>query len=256
MVLFIGYSPENRAWRSYHDFLKKIILNFGLRTICEIGCGANPEFSYPELERAKDEYHLMDISKTELAKAPDEYIKIVADVTSPDLPSEHKYDLIFTKMLAEHVADGKAFHTNILHLLSPNGIAVHFFPTLFNVPFIINKISPERISDKLLYYFSRYHHKFPAKYSWCYGATKKQIGRFDDLGYRVIVYGGFFGHEGYWEKIPVFRNIHVAKTSFLLKHPNPHFTSYAIIVVAKKESAETIDSGIIDEYKKHFINSL
>ena len=48
---------------------------------------------------------IIDISAKELAKAPAGYRKRVLDVTQPLTGKEGTYDLVFSKMLAEHVSD-------------------------------------------------------------------------------------------------------------------------------------------------------
>ena len=139
-------------------------------------------------------------------------------------------------MLAEHITDPLQFHKNVLSCLANNGLAVHYFPTLYTLPFFANYIMPERLADILLHMFEtrdRFQHaKFPAYYRWCRGPTHKQIQRFVSLGYEVVEYRGFFGH-GYYQKIKVLDKINRIKTNYLLKHPNPIFTSYAYVVLRK-----------------------
>ncbi|MGI0025065.1 MAG: hypothetical protein ACREA4_07970, partial [Nitrososphaera sp.] len=80
----------------------------------------------------------------------------------------------------------------------------------------------------------RYHHgKFPSYYSWCRGPTKKQLDRFIDLGYSVMEYRGFFGHENYYQKLPFAQKISRKIASSLLRHPIAHLTSYAYVVLKK-----------------------
>jgi hypothetical protein len=139
-------------------------------------------------------------------------------------------------MLAEHIIDPEQFHKNILSCLTTNGLAVHYFPTLYTMPFVVNYIMPERLADILLHIFQardRYQHaKFPAYYRWCRGPTLRQINRFVSLGYEIVEYQGFFGH-GYYQKIKVLDKINMIKTEYLLRHPNPNFTSYAYLVLRK-----------------------
>src|ERR1700721_1406514 len=53
------------------------------------------------------------------------------------------YDLVFSKMLCEHLPDARTFHANCLRLLRPGARAVHFFPTLYTLPFVANRLIPE-----------------------------------------------------------------------------------------------------------------
>jgi len=96
---------------------------------------------------------------------------------------------------------------------------------------------PERVADALLQLVAprdkEQFGKFPAYYHWCRGPIKRQIQRLESVGYEVVEYKGFFGHN-YYERVPLFREAHKLKTHFLLKHPIPWLTSYAIVVLKKK----------------------
>ena len=95
------------------------------------------------------EYTILDISENELGKAPDQYKKLAQDIMANDLSSTERFDLVFTRMLAEHVKDGELLHRNVYSLLNPGGFAVHFFPTLYAVPFLVNRLLPETLSALL-----------------------------------------------------------------------------------------------------------
>lgn len=217
-------------------FLTNLIDKKRIKKICDIGGGANPVISTDFIKEKNIEYYLLDISEHELKKAPENYNKIRADIASPHFNVDTKFDLIFSKMLAEHITDPEQFHKNVLSCLNTNGLAVHYFPTLYTLPFIINYVMPERLADILLHMFEtrdRFQHaKFPAYYRWCRGPTKKQIQRFFSLGYDVVQYRGFFGH-GYYSKIKLLDKLNWIKTNFLLNHPNPVLTSYAYVVLRK-----------------------
>ncbi len=228
----------DEAWLGYGSFISGLIEKHGARRICEIGGGANPTLSAQYVAQRGIDYSILDISETELNKAPDTYHKIVADVASPGFSlGESRFDLIFSKMLAEHIRDGEQFHKNVLRLLSDRGLAVHFLPTLYTLPFVVNRLFPEALAEKLYRLFAfrddyRYG-KFPAYYSWCRGPIRSQMRRFEELGYEVLLYKGFFGHSGYYSKLPVLGKLHALKTTFLLRRPIPLLTSYAYIVLRK-----------------------
>lgn len=177
----------------------------------------------------------MDISATELAKAPDCYEKIVADICSRQL------NFIFSRMLAEHVKDGAAFHGNVYRLLAPGGAAFHFFPTMWAPPFVLNRLLPERLGAAILHFIQSGRErggrigKFPAYYSWCRGPTLSQIARLKLLGYSVESYVGFFGHRGYYTKFPVLLKFHDSIVRWLLAHPKPWLTSFAYLTLAKSK---------------------
>jgi len=189
------------------------------------------------IEKKGINYTILDISEDELKKAPSGYKKLAANIASPELSlGDVSFDLVFSKMLAEHIRNGEQFHKNILRILARKGLAIHFFPTMYSFPFIVNKLVPERLADKLLNIFAprdRYQHeKFPAYYSWCYGPTRKQMHEFNSLGYEVIEYRGFYGHS-YYRKVAPLRMLHDVKTRFFLRNPNPNFVNYAYVVLKK-----------------------
>ena len=169
----ISYLDSEIAWRDTKSIIADKLIRTGSKRILEVGAGANPLFDEAFLRQHQLEYTALDISARELAKAPDCYHKVVGDICDPNLKIEGRYDFVFSRMLAEHVKDGRAFHQNIFGLLQAGGRAFHFFPTLWALPFVINRILPERpsqwILDKLQGNRSQdgNHAKFPALYSWC-----------------------------------------------------------------------------------------
>jgi len=237
MVTRISYERSRVAWEGFLPFILDLIKKNNIKRVCDIGGGCNPVMSIDYIEKNDLDYSILDISEIELLKAPGNYNKILADISSPDFMTEKKFDLVFSKMLAEHISETEQFHRNVLSCLTEKGLAVHFFPTLYALPFVINCILPEYFTDVMLNIFAprdRYQkNKFPAYYNWCLGPTRKQIQRFISLGYDVIEYKGFFGHETYYNRINILKKIHQFKTDYLLRHPNPIFTSYACVVLKK-----------------------
>lgn len=236
MTTNIVYGHSFDALHGYEDYLLQLIENHNAKSICEVGGGANPLLKKDYIVNKNIDYAVLDISEGELAKAPPHYTKIVSDISSKEFTSNQKYDLVFSKMLAEHVPDGKQFHKNVLSMLSDNGIAFHFFPTLYTFPFFVNYLIPENLSQVLLDIFNprdKYQNaKFPALYKWCRGPVKRQIHRFKGLGYDIVEYRGFFGHD-YYERVKPIHKLHELKTKFLLRKPNPFFTSYAYVILKK-----------------------
>lgn len=238
----ISYQPSEFAFNEFTQCVMDLAIKMGSKAVCEIGGGANPALSSDFIREHGLDYAIIDVSKAELDKAPSPYNKIHADIVSEDLRIQEKYDLIFSRMLAEHVKNGRLFHENVYRLLTEKGIAFHFFPTLYSLPFIANRILPENISinvlDLLVPSAESERGKFPAYYKWCLGPTKKQIRRFEAIGYRVVEYRGFFGHKDYYKSIKPLKWLHTIKTSILLRHPNPFFTSYAYVILSKNQEIE------------------
>jgi SAM-dependent methyltransferase len=242
----IRFDVSSHAWTGYLDFVQANIVRARARRVLELGGGANPVLPLDFVERHGIEYTVLDISEAELAKAPAGYRKICCDIGSPHMEfggHDAGYDIVFSKMLAEHVKNGEQMHRNVFRLLAPGGRAVHYFPTLYAPPFVVNRIFPEALGDRLLQWLEPGREKegkkgkFPAYYSWCRGPTKHQLRRLRGLGYDIEEYIGFFGHNVYYKRIPIVRDVHRGISGWLVAHPIPSLTSSAYVVLSKPMAA-------------------
>lgn len=237
----IKYEHSNLAWDRHLDKIRELASQPGIQSVCEVGGGANPLLTPEFLAEHGLEYTVIDISETELAKAPEGLHKVVGDVSSEGFSHDKQYDFVFSRALAEHVKSGRNFHRNVFKLLKPGGRAFHFFPTLFAFPFLVNKLMPEALAERVLHMLTPGREregkdgKFPAYYSWCRGPMKSQLRKFEEIGYRIEEYIGFFGHEGYYRKLKPVLFMHRKISSFYAKHPVPLLTSYAFLTLRKPE---------------------
>ena len=119
----------------------------GVSDVAELGAGAKPLVGDADKWGFVNHRVVIDISADELAKAGTDVETRVADLCQPIATGHNSYDLVFSNMLCEHLADPRTFHENCFNLLRPGGLSVHFFPTLFAFPFVINKLIPERLSS-------------------------------------------------------------------------------------------------------------
>lgn len=235
----VRYELTADAWARYDRRINDTIRSRGIKRILDIGGGANPVIPVEMVRELNLDYTVLDISGEELAKAPIDYHKVEADITKDVQLVKGGFELAFSKMLAEHVKDARQFHQNVFDLLAPGGIAIHFFPTLWAFPFLINKLTPEAFAEKVLLALTPYRKKsgrfakFPAYYQWTTGPTQKQLARLKSVGFEIEEYVGLYGHGGYYEKIKPILAIHNAEANFLVKHPIPTFTSYGVVVLRK-----------------------
>lgn len=238
----IRYASSTTAWGGYTGYVQDLIVRSGARRVLELGGGANPAIPLDFLERHGVEYTVLDISPTELAKAPAGYRTLCRDIGAARMDLSDRagyYNLVFSKMLAEHVRDGEQMHRNVFRLLAPGGHAVHYFPTLYAPPFVVNRLFPERLTDHLLHWLESGREqdgrkgKFPAYYSWCRGPTRRQLARLQGLGYAVEEYIGFFGHRVYYRRLPPVRRVHCWIADWLVSHPIPALTSSSYVVLGK-----------------------
>jgi SAM-dependent methyltransferase len=207
--------------------------------ICEVGGGANPMLRLSLLDAAGiEEYVVTDISQKELDKAPEGYRKVCADVSAPLPDSLAAFDLVASRYVAEHVEDAAAFHTSVFAMLRPGGKAMHFFPTLYEPAFVLNRVMPERLSSRALERLQDNrdaegnHAKFPARYRWCRGPTGKQLKRFYAIGFEVERYLAVFGH-GYLHPHPRVEAAATAAADFLCQRRAALFCSYAAVTLRR-----------------------
>lgn len=202
--------------------------------IVDIGGGANPVLSEEKALRFK--YIVIDINQKELDKAIGAYFEKVCT----DISTDHagiKCDLIVTKMLLEHIPNPKEFHTSCYNMLNHGGQALHFFATKYSPASIVNRILPEHVSRSILYRIQQRswetEGKFPAYYRWCMGPTKKQICKFQSVGFIIEQYNGYLG-SGYLVNIPILNLLERLYNTIILKIKSPYFCSNSIIFLSKK----------------------
>ncbi len=244
----ISYStPTSNCFDDLRDRLETLLKQPRKLSILDVGGGRHPFLPESAIKEHGHQYAILELSYEELLQAPQYVRKIECDISgdlskarelgsdgTPTLAGQ--FDLVFSVMVAEHIADPAAMHRNIWKLLAPGGDAVHLFPTMFSIPFVINKFLPERISWTLNYLFSpkgrRSRAKFPAYYRWCFGPRRPAIRRFQSLGWEIIEYRGYFGHA-YYKRFPGLRQLHKWKSDLLERHPHPFFSNYALLWLRK-----------------------
>jgi SAM-dependent methyltransferase len=228
-------APDEWAHLDFTARLRQRLEQLRGGTVCELGGGARPALE-PEFLREHDLACLVvDLSESELAKAPPGYRTLVGDVSSPAFQTgEHdgSYDVVFSRVLAEHVRNPRQFHLNVRRLLRPGGVAMHFFPTLWWPPFVANRLLPEGIAEWILLRIEPWRErsgrsgKFPAYYHWCFGPTRSQIARLSSTGFMVEHCVAYFGENSHAPG-RVLGALNHAWTRAMLARPVYHFTSYA-----------------------------
>ena len=223
----------------HKDFIRDLIVSERLHSICEVGGGRSPLFSVDEVNDLQLDYTLLDVADTELRNAPGGYNTVCADICQIGFGGDDgRYDLIFSIMLAEHVSSGAAMHRNVHRLLRPRGYAFHYFPTLFNPAFVVNKLLPERASFWLLRLLLRGRSrlkKFPARYSWCVGPSRRNVDRLERLGYEVVQYRAFYG-TSYLSQVPILGKIERSFHRLAEQRRSRLFTSYAWLLLRKADA--------------------
>ena len=234
----VSYADWREAESSFIRYVSDWARAHPEAAICDVGGGAKPVLE--EEERRGRRYVVIDIDAEELAKCPADVERVQADIATPSFRSPGRFELVVSNTVAEHVIDPETFHCNVLGMLAPGGTVAHFFPTLWALPFVVNRLVPDRISEPVLLRIQPNRvaegdeGKFRAYYRWCRGPTRRQIRRFRRLGYEIERYSGYFGHGYYWPIRPM-ELLEDWKTRRLIKRPVPALTAYAIVVMHRLE---------------------
>lgn len=230
---------KEKSWETsmlrYGDELKAIVAASPNADILELGAGRYPSFRLAEMPSTVQSYTVNDISADELALLPEGYEKACFDVSGDAANFRDNYDVVFSRFLAEHVPDGQAMHRNVHQVLRPGGVAFHLIPTLYAVPFIINKFLPEKLTTQILKIFSPRRvisPKFPAYYSACYGNPDRMRQMLTEIGFRKVEIRNFYGHF-YYEKIPGLNALHRQFSALAARRNWTLLSSYAYIKAYK-----------------------
>jgi SAM-dependent methyltransferase len=203
------------AWANYKPVVRDLCKKFGARRLIEIGGGRDPLFDRTEIKDLDVAMTVNDIAPGELAVLPQGYQTACFDVAGDISRVGHlrnSFDLAFSRMVFEHVADGERAWANMHELLAPGGVALAFIPTLYSLPFVLNWLLPDKLAAAIVKLIYRHRTNdedpvFPARYSWCFADEARMRTMLSGLGYREVVVQPFYGH-GYFRFFPGVRDIH------------------------------------------------
>lgn len=228
------------GWERAPEAAAALITRLGARDILEVGSGASPTLSAEFVRRHGLHYTTNDISDAELQRTDAGFQRLCLDFAGEVPPSRYhdSFDVVFSRMVNEHVRDGERYYRNIATVLRPGGVTFHWFSTLFALPFVVNRLMPESLAgpllDTLVPSRNGRHRKFPAYYSWGRGPTRAMCERFDRIGFDVLEYTGYFGHRYYLHRLPWLHALEERKARWLARHPRAHLTAYAHVVLRKR----------------------
>jgi SAM-dependent methyltransferase len=238
---FVGERIAERwyswAMANYPDTVLALAATYQCRDLLEVGGGRSPLLDGPRLAAAGLNYTVNDISETELRHCPEWADKVCFDIAGDPAPTG-QYDLIFSRMVQEHVRSGRKYYRNIFQLLRPGGIALSFHPTLYAVPFVINYLIPSGLSAAILKSLGsrltdaeEQYPKFPARYRWC-RASAGVAARLRGIGFSEISVVPFYGH-GYFRNLPLVREVDDFVARAARASRTTLMSSYAYTIVRK-----------------------
>ena len=148
------------------------------------------------------------------------------------------FDLMFSRMVFEHVDGVEQAWRNIHALLKPGGVALAFFPTLYAPVFTLNHLIPESLSRRIVHAMFPNRRdgggdpKFPALYDQCRSSEKTLQPMLERAGFTEWHVQPFWGH-GYFKKIPVAREIDNALNRLAARTDWRMMSTYAYVMVRK-----------------------
>jgi len=250
----LNYGADN-AWRDYNLFLENILDKLRKSKyfsdniyILEVGAGKTSSFN----QVLKEKYYLkitgLDISKEELTENTMNDSSFIFDANNANFETDlkefgNKFDLVVSKMFLEHINNPESTHKLIAFCLKPEGLALHFHPTLYDPSFCLNKFLNPKISSGLVKFLSPTRQAvgvFPAYYKNCVAINKKLLKFFDSCGYRLFFERHYYG-AGYF---CFFLPIYIIIFHFLLLCCNfdlKKFSAYSLFCVQKKPAFKNTD---------------
>lgn len=235
-----SHKDSDWAWENFHSVILELINLLEPNQVLEVGGGRFPMISKSDIEAKRILYTSNDISEKELARAPDWVRKAVFDIQTADDTRlngfKSQYDLIFSKMVMEHIDDHKQAYKNIHALLAEGGIAIAFHPVLYASPFVINKMLPEQTARRLLRFFFPDRHdegvpKFPAYYHGCV-VSERMRDEIKSLGFSKVWQVPFYGHN-YYRNIPVLNKAEKSVANLIKSRDIPALAAFAFTIVQK-----------------------
>lgn len=229
-----------QAWTGLKPTLEGLIRRTGSAKVLEIGSGRHPFFSPEEAERLGFGLVVNDIDAEELSHAPGAFERMIFDIArdiDPDIIELGGFDLIFSRMVFEHVRDARKAWSNVHALLAPGGVSFAFVPTLWSPPFLANLLLPEALTAPLVRMLDSTRNqaeipKFPAYYRACRASEASLRPFLTGLGFREVSVVPFFGTP-YLPRIPVIRHLAHALDAMAERRDWRALASYAYIVARK-----------------------
>lgn len=239
----VSYALADERRTLFERFIEETAARPDCTYVCDVGGGVKPFLEPERLAADGLRCTVIDVSAEETAGLDRSvYDVVVSDASDRTLLDRHpelagRFDLTFSKFVMEHVPSSEAFLSNLFAMTAPGGRSIHLFPTLFAAPFVVNKVTPDRMATWILDTVApRGRSKFPALYDWCRGPSDAQLERMRSVGWEVERYVGLMGHT-YYRRIPGVRDAHKAAARVALAHPRPAATSYAVMVLRKPDAS-------------------
>jgi SAM-dependent methyltransferase len=227
------------GWDNYKNLILAIHHEIAAKRWLELGAGRFPAFSEDEVRPLGVEYVMNDISERELSLAPEFAEKRVFDIAGTDTDTDisgGNYDLIFSKMLFEHIPSTEQAYRNALNLLRDGGVIINFHPVLYAPPFVLNKVLSDGLTKAIVrtlvpHRNERILPKFPAHYDHCRAGsnTEKWLR---GLGFRHAISVPFYGHA-YYRQIGLLHRLSHTLARTLAHYEVPLLASFCYTIAQR-----------------------
>ena len=141
-------------------------------------------------------------------------------------------------MVMEHVPDVAAMWRNINRILTPGGVALSFFPTLYAAPYLLNSLMPEKASRLLLETIFPERKpdgddpKFPAHYNYCFSGEDRMMPMLREAGFSNAIILPFWGYN-YFSKFPGVKQLDAAFNRVAARRDWRAVSSFAYVIATK-----------------------
>jgi len=243
----LGYdSSEAWAWDNYRPTVLAFVdalrragrSDNGRVRLLEVGGGRGPQLTPAQAKDLGVALTVNDIDARELSLAPPGFETALFDIAGDvDAGFHGRFDLIYSRMVFEHVKDAPRAWRNVRALLAPGGVALAYHPTLYSPPFVVNLLVAEGVSSRLLRLFFPSRHdgdypKFPARYEMCFAAPSRVAPALREAGFSEVLIAPFFGH-GYLRSVPVLRDLDGALHALAERRDWRALASYAFTLARR-----------------------
>jgi ubiquinone/menaquinone biosynthesis C-methylase UbiE len=224
------------AFQVYEDTVISYMTRIFAPVILDVGGGT--ECCFSAFKPPGGRILCLDVSQQQLANNRDADELVLADATKEIPLPDASVDLIVSRAVIEHMESPQDFFRHSYRVLKPGGCCIHVFPCKLALFAIINRLLPQTLSRKILFYFkpdSREKGGFPAYYHKCYYTKIRKI--LMETGFHVKEIRHYYNQSVYFEFFfPFFL---LSALYEIITLPIKNLTPFLLVVVQKPENCNT-----------------
>ncbi len=234
------YLPQAKTdiRKVYDKFVAQYMNAKNDQVIVDLGGGKGCSFAKYKGAGIDAKIIAVDICEEELKSNCEVDETRVADVVGPLPFQNEEADIVASRWVLEHLSDLDSFVVESKRILKKDGYSIHLGASKFAPFAVINKVLPNELSKKLLYFlgnrgFQHFNNSgFPTFYDQCYYSAIKSV--FEKNGFEIIDVQVSYYQSGYFSFFFPFFLVSALYEIFL-KATKAHNLGAYILVVAKKK---------------------